>query len=369
MLDIYRARDNVMAKYALRGDLFAMTNQNLRKLIAIFVFTFLSSCSASDNRIPPRDPSSYQGAQQSSSSEINERIATLALSLGKGPQNYQIGSEDLLQITLYNIPESEARVTPRTVTVGVNHQGLISIPLLGELKVAGSTVSQLEKELVVRYEKYIYNPQVGVIITEYRQRASVIGAVQKPGVFELTGPKTVLDLVAMAGGITDKAGMQLHLYRQGPDGRESYIIDLAGLANSSRNVDPKDVQVISMPVKADDVINVPAAGNFFVDGAVRRPGPYPLGQRLSLSQALATAGGVDTEISSSDIQIFRRKGVSEMQPISVDFDALIAGSAQDPQILADDVIIVPMSSAKWLVKRFVGSLISGIGIGSFVHGS
>jgi polysaccharide biosynthesis/export protein len=124
-----------------------------------------------------------------------------------------------------------------------------------------------------------------------------------------------------------------------------------------------------MPVKADDVINVPAAGTFFVDGAVRKPGPYPLGQRLSLSQALATAGGVDTEISSSDIQIFRRKGVSEMQPVSVDFDALMAGSAPDPQILADDVIIVPTSSTKWLVKRFVGSLISGIGIGSFIHGS
>lgn len=369
MLDIFRARDNVMAKYALRGDSFTMTNQNLQNLIATFVLILLSGCSSSDNRIPPQDPQSYQGAQQSSSSQINERIATLALSVGKGPQSYQIGPEDLLQITLYNIPESEARVTPRTVTTRVNHQGSISIPLLGELKVAGSTVSQLEKELVVRYEKYIYNPQVGVTITEYRQRASVIGAVQKPGVFELTGPKTVLDLVAMAGGITDKAGMQLHLYRQGPDGRESYVIDFAGLANSSRNLDPKDVQMIAMPVKADDVINVPAAGTFFVDGAVRRPGPYPLGQRVSLTQALATAGGIDTEISSSDIQIFRRKGVSEMQPITVDFDALMAGSGVDPQILADDVIIVSVSSAKWLVKRFVGPLISGIGIGSFIHGS
>src|SRR5262245_3324201 len=127
--------------------------------------------------------------------------------------------------------------------------------------------------------------------------------------------------------------------------------------------------MISMPVKADDVINVPAAGTFFVDGAVRKPGPYPLGHRLSVTQALATSGAIDTEISSPDIQIFRRKGVSEMQPITVDFDALIAGSGVDPQILADDVIIVPVSSAKWLVKRFVGSLVSGIGIGSFVHGS
>ena len=343
-----------------------MNWKNISNLIALFVLVFLSACSVTDSRTAPQTLSSSQTTQQNTS-EINQAIASFALGIGQGTANYQIGPEDLLQITLYNIPESEARVTPRTVTVRANQQGSISIPLIGELKVAGLTVSQLEKELVKRFEKYIYNPQVGVIITEYRQRASVIGAVQKPGVFELTGPKTVLDLVAMAGGITERAGTQLHLYRQGPNGRESYIIDLAGLANSSRNLDPKDVQLISMPVQAGDVINVPAAGTFFVDGAVKKPGPYPLGQRLSLTQALATAGGIDTEISSSDVQIFRRKGVSEMQPIAVDFDALMAGSGADPQILADDVIIVPVSSTKWLVKRFVGALVSGISVGQFMH--
>jgi len=95
----------------------------------------------------------------------------------------------------------------------------------------------------------------------------------------------------------------------------------------------------------------------------------PLAQRVTLMQALATAGGMDTEVSSSDVQIFRRKGISEMVPIAVDYDAVIGGSAPDPQILADDVILVPTSSAKWLVKRFVGSLIGGIGIESLIHGS
>jgi polysaccharide biosynthesis/export protein len=344
-----------------------MNCKSIQRLLANFVLIFLSACSASENRIPPQDLPSFQAAQQSSTSEINQRLATLALSVGQGVQNYQIGPEDLLQITLYNIAESEARVTPRTVSVRVSQQGVISVPLLGEIKVSGLTVSGLEKDLVKRYEKYIYGPQVGVLITEYRQRASVIGAVQKPGVFELSGPKTVLDLVALAGGITDKAGTQLHLYRQGPNGRESYVIDLAGLANSSRSLDPKDVELISMPVQASDVINIPAAGNFFVDGAVRKPGPYPLGQRVTLTQALSTAGGVDTELNSSDIQIFRRKGASGMEPVSIDYNAVIAGSATDPQILADDVIIVPTSSAKWLVKRFVGALVSGISVGSFIR--
>jgi hypothetical protein len=81
------------------------------------------------------------------------------------------------------------------------------------------------------------------------------------------------------------------------------------------------------------------------------------------------SGGMDIEVSSSTVQIFRRKGISEMVPIAVDYDAVIGGSAPDPQILADDVILVPTSSAKWLVKRFVGSLIGGIGIESLIHGT
>src|SRR5262249_5426763 len=109
---------------------------------------------------------------------------------------------------------------------------------------------------------------------------------------------------------------------------------------------------------------------FFVDGAVRRPGPYPLGRRYSLTQALATAGGVDPELNSSDITIFRRKGGSGMEPISVDYAAVLAGSAVDLPIEEDGVIVVPISAHKCIVKRFVCALgDGGIRIGAFIHGS
>ena len=91
----------------------------------------------------------------------------------------------------------------------------------------------MEKKLREAYDDYIYNPQVGVLIREYRQRVSVIGAVQRPGVFELSGPKTVIEMLAMAGGVTDQAGTQVQIYRQGPNGRENYVIDLAVLANNA----------------------------------------------------------------------------------------------------------------------------------------
>ena len=97
-----------------------------------------------------------------------------------------------------------------------------------------------------------------------------MGAVQKAGVFDLTGPKTVIDILSMAGGVSDKAGTQVHIYRQGPSGRESRVIDLLALASNASLITASNASVITMPVQAGDVINVPPAGMFF-DGNDLRP--------------------------------------------------------------------------------------------------
>jgi polysaccharide export outer membrane protein len=303
--------------------------------------------------------------------EINRNIASVAMLRGSGsPSDYQIGPEDLLDITLFNIPEADGKITPRTVTVRVSQEGSISLPVIGALNVTALTTTSLESKLRALYDKYIYNPQVGVLVKEFRQRVSVIGAVQKPGMIELTGPKTVTDMLAMAGGINEKAGNQVHIYRQTEKGRESHVIDLSVLADSAALINPESMRLMVMPVQPGDVINVPPAGTFFVDGAVRKPGPYTLGRRYTLTQALATAGGVDPELNSPDITIFRRRGPSHgMESIPVDYSAVLAGSASDLQVEPDDVIIVPMSTMKYLVKRFVGSLVDGISIGSIAAGT
>jgi polysaccharide export outer membrane protein len=353
-----------------------MIPQPYYKIIAVFLLSMMVAGACATGTAPePKIPSVQGQASQSSVSQINRTLATLAESTAAVSADYRIGPEDLLQITLYNVtgetaltPSSDARMTPRTLNIRVSQQGIISLPLLGEIRVSGMTASEVENALRKAYEKYIYYPQVGVFVAEYRQRVSVIGAAVKTGVFELTGPKTVIDILAMSGGVTEKAGTQVHIYRQGPNGRETHVIDLLALSSNASLINAGNAGLITMPVQAGDVINIPPAGTFFVDGAVKRPGPYPLGRRYSLSQALATAGGVDPELNSSDITIFRRKA-SAMEPISVDYAAVLAGSAPDLQIEEDDVIVVPMSTAKYFVKRFIGSLVDGISIGSFVHGS
>jgi polysaccharide export outer membrane protein len=341
----------------------ALAYLRIRLLAAIFATILASACGP-----PSQNPAmianlSNESARTSTSStfaaEINRNIAAAAMLSTNASSDYQLGPEDLLEITLFNIPEAmnlERGVTPRTNTVRVTSQGQISLPLIGEIDVKGLTVFGLEKKLREAYEKYIYTPQVGVLIREFRQRASIIGAVQRSGVLDLTGPKTVIEILAMAGGVTDQAGTQVQIYRQGPNGRESHVIDLAVLASNATLINTNTEGLITMPVQPGDIINVPIAGTFFVDGAVKRPGSYPLGRRYSLMQALTAAGGVDPDFYSADITIFRKKATGA-EPISIDLSEVVAGSTVDPEIEADDVILVPISTAKYVYFKIFGQVL------------
>ncbi len=334
------------------------------------VLAMLVGCgSVAEQKEAVPGPGAAGGDSNAAVNEINKALS-LSPQSTSSPLDYKIGPDDLLQITIYNIPEQESRATPRMVMLRVSQQGKIVVPLAGEIDVKGRTIFEVQDELQKRYVKYIRNPQVGVMITEYRQRVSVMGAVQKPGVFELTGPKTVMDMLALAGGVTERAGNQVHVYRQDEKGnRQTIVIDLMVLANNAAGLlaasAGKDAQFVNMPVQAGDVVNVPQGGMFFVDGAVQKAGSYPLNRNFTLRQALASAGGVNQELADySGISINRRQPGNRMEIIPVDLNAVIEGKAPDPEVLPDDVILVPMSGFKYFVKRFVGTIISGPSIGA-----
>jgi polysaccharide export outer membrane protein len=173
-------------------------------------------------------------------------------------------------------------------------------------------------------------------------------------VFELSGPKTLIDLLAMSGGVSDKAGGQVHLYRQGPEGRQSYVIDLYALTDNAES--------LNLPVQPGDVINVPKAGMFFVEGAVGRPGSYPLDHPYTLTQALAVAGGVQTDLATSNIAVFRRRDRTQFDTIPFSLNGIQTGKLTDPQVQADDVIVVPISTPKYIVSRLLGTISMGMGL-------
>jgi polysaccharide export outer membrane protein len=285
--------------------------------------------------------------------EINNAL-TAAAQTPTASADYRLGPEDFIEITLFNVPESETGVTPRKTAVRVSQEGKITLPLLGDISVAGSTPSEVEQLLRQRYDRYLQNPQIGVQVKEYHsQQVSVIGAVERPNTFLLSGPKTLVDLLAMAGGVSGKASGQAHIYRQGEAGRQTHVIDLLALASNP--------DLVNMPVQGGDVINVPQAGMFFVDGAVGRPGTYPLLNSYTLTQALAVAGGVDETLADySSVSIFRRQGGLESEILPVNLSQILDGKAKDPPIAPEDVIVVPRSTAKYLIDRFLGR----IGLGS-----
>lgn len=207
-------------------------------------------------------------------------------------------------------------------------------------------------------------------MSDYKQQISIIGAVNRTGSIPLTGPKTVIDILGIAGGVTDRAGTQVQIYRQGPNGRETFVIDLLALSSNASLINANNASLITMPVQGGDIISVPPAGMFFVQGAVRSPGSYPLGRRYSLTQALTVAGGVDPDYNSSDITIFRRKATSAVEPVTVDLSAILGGSVSDPQIEEDDLIVVPINSFKYVYYKVFGTILGwGITLGSMAHGS
>ena len=141
---------------------------------------------------------------------------------------YTIGPENVLIIDVYYGRDKEMNRRAR-----VSSKGYITLPLLGEVKVAGLTIAELENEITRLLEKdYLVNPQVSIFIEEY-SRVSILGQVNKPGAFEIKGRLTVIELISLAGGFTKIADRNnVRVMRTGLDGTKDTI-----------------------RVKADDVIN------------------------------------------------------------------------------------------------------------------
>jgi polysaccharide export outer membrane protein len=282
---------------------------------------------------------------------MNERILMGGLSSKMGPyRDYKIGPEDLLEITVFE----EEKLNK---TVRVSSQGNISLPLLGVFRVKALTANELEKEIRdLLAEKYFQDPHVSVFIKEYRsQRISVMGAVEKPGVFDVTGPKTVLDLLAMAGGLKEDAGQLLFLIRppRMEEGGSKGKIDADEQSPKTLIIDLEELLVkgglsLNLPLTHGDVINIPVSGKIFVGGEVVKPGGFPLkGKRMTVNQAIAVAEGLKPEANGSETKIFRysEKG-GKKEILSVNVYAIQKGTSDDFYLKENDIVIVPKSGSK-----------------------
>lgn len=232
--------------------------------------------------------------------------------------DYQIGSEDLVRINVFDHPEL-------SVDARVSKSGNITFPLLGEIHVAGLSTRDMEQQLVSRLESgaYVRNPQVSVLITEYQsQKIAVMGQVARPGQYALAKENKVLDLLAQAGGVVNELSSdQASLLRH--DGTKQSI-DLHALFDGDPSQNP--------PVAAGDTIYVPKAPVFYVYGQVQRAGVYRLERNMTVYQAISAGGGLTPRGSEHFLKVKRRDASGVVRNVPVKTRDLLQ---------PDDVLTVP----------------------------
>jgi len=226
-------------------------------------------------------------------------------------------------------------------TERVSEEGKITLPLLGEIDVDGLTKSELEVKLArLLEEKYLQDPQVTIFIAEYQsKRVSVMGAVQSPGMYELVGKQTVLEVIAKAGGLTIEAGKEMFVMRQNSEGENSSVkISLDDLILDGQ-------AELNILLRADDIINIPIDKivNIYVMGQVRNPGALEVKRSRipTLLMAIAQAGGFAERASKGGVLIKRIGKDGKEIKIKVNVKNIIKGKKDDIQLLEDDVVVVP----------------------------
>jgi polysaccharide biosynthesis/export protein len=277
--------------------------------------------------------------------------APASLAKSDDPSHYVLGPDDQLKIWALGVEEisdKPSRIDP---------SGDIDLPMIGKIHAGGLTVEQLKVELTQRFSKEVLNPQVSIEIIDFgSQPVSVMGAVNHPGVHQLRGRKTLMEVVSMADGLRQDAGPRINISRQiqyGPIPLRTAKTDPTGKF-SVADVAVKDLLAGTNPaenilISPHDVVTVPMPETIYVIGAVRKPGEVVLKDKASLSvlQALATAEGFGPTPAPQDAKIVRLvPGSTERKEIPVDLTKIQAGKAEDVAMRPNDILVVPTSGPK-----------------------
>jgi len=279
--------------------------------------------------------------------------------------NYVIGPEDMLEIQVFEVSDLNA-------TVRVANDGSVTLALLGKVPASGLTAPSLQRELEALYsQKYVVNPQVSVFIKEFHSRpVSVIGAVEHPGLYTITAPRKLIDVLAMAGGLATRqnggAGNAVIVTRPGgfgnlelsqgmrliaPDKLEVNLSRLLFSHDDSVNIDVHPLDTIS--VKKGEYVYVVGLG-------VQSPGQLSLEDRggITVSQALAMSQGFSANAAKKNGFIMRQAEDGTRTKIPVNLEGIMNGKSPDVAMNANDVLFVPNNAQKAALKRGVDVVVS-----------
>ncbi|MBE9531155.1 MAG: polysaccharide biosynthesis/export family protein [Proteobacteria bacterium] len=276
---------------------------------------------------------------------LNEQLFSAA-QMNVDPSDYVLGAGDLLQITVFEADNLNT-------TVRVSSRGHVTLPLLGQIRVKGLTARETEIKIENLFRsKYIKNPHVSVFVEEhFSQRVTLVGQFKNPGTYDYVSKQRLLDVMALAGGLSDKAGRTVQVRRREdiPGKPNVFVVDLDRLVEEGRTE-------LNIEINGGDVIFVPKAGNFFVDGAVRRPGSYPIRNKMILREALTAAGGIAPYALKDSfvlIRYFKDTGRKALE---------LENNPENREMKIQDRDIIVVKSSTW------GKLVHGTGINIGIPG-
>lgn len=257
----------------------------------------------------------------------------------------RIGAGDLLQVSVYGAPDFNKEIR-------VNSAGTISLPLIGDVKVAGMSSGEAEAEIGRRLAAggYFSDPHVSVFAKEYAtQGISVLGEVLKPGIYPLLGRHSILDAIAAAGGTTPRAGKTIRVtHRDSPGVSETISL-------SYRPEDPQ--QGNTMLARPGDTIVVSKAGIIYVVGNVKKPGGFVMeNSEITVLQAIAMAEGPSEDAALNAAKLIRKE-VNQPKEIPIALKDILTAKSPDLGLQAGDILFIPNSAGKKAVRRSLEAIL------------
>ncbi|HEY0761284.1 MAG TPA: polysaccharide biosynthesis/export family protein [Pyrinomonadaceae bacterium] len=273
---------------------------------------------------------------------------------------YRIGAGDVLDIRIYNRPQLSREA------VRVEGSGMIRMPLIeSEIQAACLTEGELAKDISTRYARYYKNLQVDVFIKEYHSRqVAVIGAVNDQSRFELQRRVRLLEILTYAKGPSPRAGQTINIVHSTASSPCKKDDDADAAAFSSYKLsdvlqgDPKSNPYL----EAGDIVTLPEADQVYIVGNVFMPLTIPLKEPITLTRAIAMAGGLKQDTRKDKIRVLRQEpGTSIRKEITVDLYAIEKKRSEDLALLPNDIIDVPTSAGKSFLRSLVQGVVPGVG--------
>lgn len=223
-----------------------------------------------------------------------------------------LGGGDIVRVSVFGNPDL-------AVETRVSESGFITMPLVGQVAVAGLSTAMAERKIATMLEHggFVKNPQVNLFISALNsQQVSVLGQVNRAGRYPVDGRRSVLDLLALAGGVSPEGGDIISVIHK-RDGK--VVKDQVDTAELIRNADLST----NLEVQGGDIIFVERAPRFYIYGEVQRPGALRLERQMTVLQALSAGGGLTPRGTERGLRVKRRDQAGNMQTLDVKGDDLL----------------------------------------------